>query len=81
MPRVKDVALGKEYKVTCRDDITGEESSAIITVDRLKYDSDEDGIISNNEASTGLDLFFTSDMTTQDKTMLFINLEAFFTTQ
>ncbi len=81
MPRVKDVALGKEYKVTCRDDVSGEESSAIITVDRLKYDSDEDGIISNNEASTGLGLFFASDMTTQDKTMLFINLEAFFTTQ
>ena len=81
MPRVKDVALGKEYKVTCRDDVSGEESSAIITVDRLKYDSDEDGIISNNEASRGLEQFFANDMTTQDKTILFINLEAFFTTQ
>lgn len=79
-PRVKDVALGKEYKVTCRDDANGEEASAIITVSKLKFDSDSDGRINTEEVSIVLELFFTDDGE-MDKTMLFFHLESFMTTQ
>jgi hypothetical protein len=79
-PRVKDVELGKEYQVICRDDTNGEEASAIITVSKLKFDSDSDGRINTKEVSIVLELFFTDDGE-MDKTMLFFHLESFMTTQ
>lgn len=75
-PRVKDVALGKQYQVTCRDDENGKEASAIITVAKLKYDSDNDGMINDDEASMALEHLFANN-SERDKTIFFSNFEAF----
>jgi len=83
-PRVKDVPVGKQYQVTCRDDTKKKEASSIITVSELRFDSDNDESIDENEVSTALERFFAGKFLsdeekdkTKEKTMLFLHLEAF----
>jgi len=74
-----EVDFGTQYQVTCRDSVTFEEASSIITVAQLQNDQNSDGLIDDNEASTSIDQFFDGDAG-MNKTMLYLHLELFILT-
>lgn len=56
-PQLKDRPVDTQYKVTCRDQ-NGKEANAIITVAKLTFDSDNDGLIDSDETQRAINQFF-----------------------
>lgn len=56
-PQIKDRPVGTQYKVTCRDQ-NGKEATAIITVAKLTFDSDNDGLMNSDETQRAINQFF-----------------------
>ena len=56
-PQIINREPGTQYTVTCRDQ-NGEEATAIITVAKLTYDSNDDGKINDSEAQEVLKELF-----------------------
>ncbi len=78
-PQIKDRPAGTEYTVTCRDQ-AGKEASAIITVAKLTFDSDDDGSINSEEVQKAIGYYFEEHIEVNykmDRTELFLHLENF----
>jgi len=78
-PQIKDRPAGTEYTITCRDQ-AGKEASAIITVAKLTFDSDDNGSINSEELKEAVGYYFEEHVETtykMDRTELFLYLENF----